>query len=121
MPAVAYRELVAGDAEEHSAAVRARVERARAVQRERFRDQSGIYANALMTARDLRTHRRVGEPVETLLRNAVNRLGLSARAYHRVLKIARTIADLAGAGELATAHVAEAIQYRSLDRRKVAA
>jgi magnesium chelatase family protein len=59
--------------------------------------------------------------VETLLRNAVNRLGLSARAYHRVLKIARTIADLAGAEELTPVHVGEAIQYRSLDRRRAAA
>jgi len=74
-----------------------------------------VYANAHMAARDLRKHCRLGEEVEALLRNAVNRFGLSARAYNRVLKIARTIADLAGAGELAAAHVAEAIQYRSLD------
>jgi magnesium chelatase family protein len=74
-----------------------------------------------MTARDLRRHCRLSEPVETLLRNAVNRLGLSARAYHRVLKIARTIADLAGADELTPVHVGEAIQYRSLDRRRAAA
>ena len=121
VPAVAYRELVAGEAEEPSAAIRARVEGAREVQRARFRGQPGVHANAHMTARDLRKHCRLGEEVETLLRTAVTRLGLSARAYNRVLKIARTIADLAGAGELATAHVAEAIQYRSLDRRKVAA
>ena len=80
-----------------------------------------MYANAHMTVRDLRKHCRRGEEVETLLRTAVPRLGLSARAYNRVLKIARTIADLAGGGELAAAHVAEAIQYRSLDRRKIAA
>jgi len=66
----------------------------------------------VLFARDLLRHCRLSEPVETLLRDAVNRLGLSARAYHRVLKIARPIADLAGAEELATAHVAEAIQYR---------
>ena len=64
---------------------------------------------------------RLSEPVERLLREAVARLGLSARAYHRVLKIARTIADLAGADALATTHVSEAIQYRSLDRRRAAA
>jgi magnesium chelatase family protein len=121
VPAVAYRDLTIGDGEESSAAIRARVERARTLQRERFRDQPGIHANAHMTARDLRRHCRLSEPVETLLRNAVTRLGLSARAYHRVLKIARTIADLAGAEELTPAHVGEAIQYRSLDRRRAAA
>jgi len=121
VPAVAYRDLVLTEAEEPSAAIRARVERAREIQRERFQGQRGVYANAHMTARDLRKHCRLGEEVETLLRNAVNRLGLSARAYHRVLKIARTIADLDGAAELAAAHVAEAIQYRSLDRRRVSA
>jgi magnesium chelatase family protein len=69
-----------------------------------------------MSARDLRRYCRLSEPVEGLLRNAITRLGLSARAYHRVLKIARTIADLAGVGELEPVHVSEAIQYRSLDR-----
>src|SRR5204863_4168648 len=63
----------------------------------------------------------VSEPVERLLREAVVRLGLSARAYHRVLKIGRTIADLGGADELSAAHVSEAIQYRSLDGRKATA
>jgi magnesium chelatase family protein len=70
-----------------------------------------------MGARDLRRHCRLSGPVESLLRDAVNRLGLSARAYHRVLKIARTIADLADAQDLEASHVAEAIQYRALDRR----
>jgi magnesium chelatase family protein len=74
-----------------------------------------------MAARDLRRYCPLAEPVERLLREAVARLGLSARAYHRVLKIGRTIADLAGADELATTHVSEAIQYRSLDRRRAAA
>ena len=74
-----------------------------------------------MAARDLRRHCRLTAAVEALLREAVNRLGLSARAYHRVLKIARTIADLARLRELTTVHVSEAIQYRSLDRRRVAA
>jgi magnesium chelatase family protein len=74
-----------------------------------------------MTTRDLRRHCALTEGVEQLLRDAVNRFGLSARGYHRILKIARTIADLAGADELASTHVREAIQYRSLDRRKAAA
>ena len=71
-----------------------------------------------MTTRDLRRHCRLTGSVESMLRQAVTRLALSARAYTRVLKIARTIADLAGAAELTTAHVSEAIQYRSLDRKK---
>jgi magnesium chelatase family protein len=121
VPPVAYRDLVAGPVEESSAAIRARVERARAVQRERFRGRAGLHANAHMAARDLRRHCRLSGPVETLLRDAVNRLGLSARAYHRVLKIARTIADLESSPDLTTAHVGEAIQYRSLDRRTAAA
>jgi magnesium chelatase family protein len=121
VPAVGYRELVGAGPEEPSAAIRARVERARASQRERFRHRPGLYANAHMAARDLRTHCRLTPAVELLLRDAVNRLGLSARAYHRVLKIARTIADLENATELSTAHVSEAIQYRSLDRRRAAA
>jgi len=120
VPAVAYRDLVGAPSEEPSAAIRARVERARVVQRERFRGRPGLHANAHMAARDLRRHCRTSGPVEALLRDAVNRLGLSARAYHRVLKIARTIADLEDSAELTTAHVGEAIQYRSLDRRRAA-
>lgn len=121
VPSVPYRDLVAAAAEESSEAVRERVERARLRQRERFRDRPGLHANAHMTARDLRRYCPLAEPVEGLLRDAVARLGLSARAYHRVVKIARTIADLAGTEDLSTDHVSEAIQYRSLDRRKAAA
>ena len=72
-----------------------------------------------MTARHLRRYCALGRRSEALLRQAVTRLGLSARAYHRILKIARTIADLDGADYLDTGHVSEAIQYRSLDRTKV--
>jgi magnesium chelatase family protein len=118
VPAVAYGDLVAHEGDETSAAIRARVEQARSVQRARFQGQRGVHANAHMTARDLRRYCRLTGPVESVLRQAVTRLGLSARAYHRVLKIARTIADLAGAAELTTAHVSEAIQYRSLDRKR---
>ncbi len=79
-----------------------------------------MYANAHMGAREIRRHCPISPPVERLLRDAANRLGLSARAYHRVLKIARTIADLAGEEDLSVAHVSEAIQYRTLDRRREA-
>ena len=121
VPAVPYGDLVAPEIEESSAAVRQRVELARMRQRERFRGRPGLHANAHMSARDLRRYCPLSESVERLLREAVGRLGLSARAYHRILKIGRTIADLAGADELSTTHVSEAIQYRSLDRRKAAA
>jgi magnesium chelatase family protein len=118
VPAVPYGELTGdGPGAEPSAAIRARVERARERQRARFRGEPGVYANAHMTARQVRRYCRLSPEVERLLRGAVERLGLSARAYHRVLKLARTIADLAAAEELGAAHVSEAIQYRSLDRR----
>jgi magnesium chelatase family protein len=121
VPTVPYRDLVGAGAEEPSSTVRQRVELARLRQRERFRECSGLHANAHMSARDLRRFCQLPEAVERLLREAVARLGLSARAYHRVIKIARTIADLSGAEELSTSHVSEAIQYRSLDRRRAAA
>ena len=117
VPAVKYRALAEQGGGETSEAVRERVDRARTVQRERFAQRPGIYANAHMAPRDIRTFCRVSDGAEALLRTAITRLGLSARAYHRILKIARTIADLDGAAELAPKHVSEAIQYRSLDRR----
>jgi magnesium chelatase family protein len=119
VPAVAYRDLASSVPEESSATLRARVEAARQRQRERFAGTPGLYANAHMTTREIRRFCRLTEPVELLLRRAVARLGLSARAYHRILKIARTIADLGGAAELEATHVGEAIQYRTLDRRRI--
>jgi magnesium chelatase family protein len=116
---VPYSEIAGEAPAEPSAAVRARVEAARARQRERFRGHRGLHANAHMSSREVRRHCRLGPELSLLLRRAVERLGLSARACHRVLKLARTIADLAAAEELAPAHVREAIQYRSLDRRTV--
>ena len=118
VPAVAYRDLASPTPEESSAAIRVRVELARLRQRDRFAGMPGLYANAHMTAREIRRFCRLTDPVELLLRQAVGRLGLSARAYHRILKIARTIADLAGAADIEVTHVGEAIQYRTLDRRR---
>jgi magnesium chelatase family protein len=116
VPAVPYRELSTDRSGESSAVIRARVNQARALQLERFARRPGIYANAHMAPRDLRAFCRVGDAADGLLRSAITRLRLSARAYHRILKIARTIADLAGAAEIQAAHVSEAVQYRSLDR-----
>ena len=73
-----------------------------------------------MAPRDIRAFCRISEGADTLLRTAITRLGLSARGYHRVLKIARTVADLDRAAELQPKHISEAIQYRSLDRRGIA-
>src|SRR5881396_3095755 len=119
VPAVKYRALADQGSGEPSEAVRERVDRARAAQRERFASRVGVYANAHMAARDIRTFCRVSDGADALLRTAITRLALSARAYHRILKIARTIADLEKTAELAPKHVSEAIQYRSLDRRGV--
>ena len=121
VPAVSYADLALPAPGSTSAEIRARVEAARRRQRARFAGRRGVYANAHMGPRDLRRYCRVGMSGESLLREAITRLGLSARAYHRVLKIARTIADLAGADDIDVPHVAEAIQYRALDRRRLAA
>lgn len=112
----AHTELSVDRSGEPSAAIRARVNRARAVQLARFADRDGLFANAHMAPEDLARYCRIGDAADALLKTAIHRLGLSARAYHRVLKIARTIADLAGAAQIATAHVSEAIQYRRFDR-----
>ena len=120
VPAVKYKALRGESGAEPSEAVRGRVDRARALQRERFAKRPGIYANAHMAPRDIRAHCRVSNGADALLKTAITRLGLSARAYHRILKIARTVADLDHAAALEPKHVSEAIQYRSLDRRGVA-
>lgn len=121
VPAIAWKDLAVREPGESTAAIRARVEAARDRQRRRFAGLAGTHANAHMGPREIRRHCQLDEPSEALLRSAITRLGLSARAYHRVLKLARTIADLAGEETLGVAHVAEAIQYRSLDRARQAA
>jgi magnesium chelatase family protein len=116
VPAARYRDLRERRPGEPSAVARERVAEARARQGRRFAGRPGVHANAHMKAREIREFCRLTETGESLLKAAISRLGLSARAYHRVLKIARTLADLEGADGIGTAHVAEAIQYRSLDR-----
>jgi magnesium chelatase family protein len=120
VPAVRYRDLADTRAGEPSSAIRERVARAREIQRARFEGRADIHANAHMAPRDLKEFCSVSEGSDALLRTAIARLGLSARAYHRVIKIGRTIADLEGGGDITTAHVSEAIQYRSLDRASAA-
>ncbi len=115
VPAVAFREIIARGAGESSAAIRCRVEAARERQLARFRGR-GIFANARMGPRDVRSFCVLGPEEEALLEAAVNALGFSARAYDRSLKVARTIADLAGEERISAAHLSEAIQYRAMDR-----
>ncbi len=115
VPSPPAGDLLHGQGGERSEEVRARVDAARELQRVRLGDAAA--ANGRMSAREVRLHCEIDGAGERLLRSAVHRLGLSARACHRVLKVARTIADLSGAERIGTAHLAEAIQYRSLDRR----
>ncbi len=100
---------------EPSARIRERVEKARKTQQERYRGK-GIGCNAELGVRELDTHCRVPQEAEVLLKMAIQELGFSARAYHKCLKVARTIADLEGKESIETAHVAESIHYRTLDR-----
>ncbi len=118
VPAVQYKELRGGAAAEGSAEIRARVMAARERQRAALPKAHGekIYANAQMTTRQIRAYCELGPDAERLLERAMQQQGLTARAHDRILKVARTIADLEGAEHLTVAHLAEAIQYRTLDR-----
>ena len=117
---VAFSELSSERRSEDSAAVRQRVVQARAVQQARFRTER-LHCNAQMSSQQLRAICRIDAAGQALLQKAMERLGLSARAYDRILKVARTIADLADSPDIRTEHLAEAIQYRSLDREGWAA
>lgn len=112
---VAFTELASERETEKSEAVRERVVRARQVQEQRYRG-TAMHGNAQISTQQLRKYCRVDAAGQALLQKAMERLGLSARAYDRILKVSRTIADLAGSPEIRTEHLAEAIQYRSLDR-----
>ncbi len=116
VPAVPHRALDTGEDPPQSQEVRLHVARCRELQRQRFRGCPGVHANGHMGPAQLRRWCRPSRAVAALLQRALDRLGLSARAYHRVLKVARTIADLDGSDALEPHHVAEAVQFRSLDR-----
>jgi magnesium chelatase family protein len=117
VPAVSFKELKKTAESESSNAIGKRVCKARGIQSERFR-QSKLYCNAQMGRRHIQRYCQINMASSTLLEAAIDRLGLSARAYNRILKIARTIADLEGKSKITVDHVSEAIQYRSLDRDK---
>jgi magnesium chelatase family protein len=117
VPAVKVEELSRKQDGERSEVIRERVEAARERQRRRFERNRDIFANAHMGSKALRHYCPLPTEGEDLLTTAINRLGLSARAYDRIIKVARTIADIAGSDTIQTPHLAEAIQYRSLDRQ----
>ena len=126
VPAVQYKELRGGVEGESSASIRERVLSARERQLARFhpvgeatttsRRQKPIYANAQMSSQQIRVFCELSSDAERLLERAMQQQGLSARAHDRILKVSRTIADLEGAQDIAVKHIAEAIQYRTLDR-----
>ncbi|HEV2388586.1 MAG TPA: YifB family Mg chelatase-like AAA ATPase [Candidatus Acidoferrales bacterium] len=116
VPAVRYKELRGSPAVEGSAEVRGRVMQARRIQLERFASERNVYANAQMPPKLIRKHCPISTEGERMLEAAMTKLGLSARAHDRVLKVARTIADLGGAADIEPKHLMEAVQYRSLDR-----
>ena len=118
VPAVPYKELAADRAGLPSADMRGVVVAARALQTERFKD-SGVHTNAGMTEKQVRAWGKLEGEAEAVVKSAVTELGFSARAYTRIRKVARTIADLEGAEQITADHAFEAIQYRSLDRNLV--
>ena len=115
VPSVNFKELSRDRSGDSSATVKERVDKARGTQAVRFKGTK-VFSNSRMNSRQVRKYCPVDEPSSALLEAAVERLGLSARAYTRVLKLARTIADLEGVAEIKSHHVSEAIQYRALDR-----
>jgi len=115
LPSIKYRELTDPKDAESSCAIKARVEKARGIQRKRFKSE-GIFYNAQMDTKMVKKYCRLDDQSQELLRLAMTELGLSARAYAKILKVARTIADLAGCEDIKTEHLSEAVQYRSLDR-----
>ena len=119
VPAVKYRDLASRDAGEPSREIKKRVDSARRTQLERFKGMK-IYSNAQMSNRHIKKFCQINETSQKLLETAIDTFGLSARAYTRILKVARTIADLEGHEDIHSSHLSEAIQYRTLDRNLIA-
>ena len=113
---VPFKDISKAQPGEPSAAIRERVVRARQIQEERFREHKGIHCNAQMTERLVHEYAEPDEAGLAMLRMAMEKLSLSARAYSRILKVARTIADLEGSEKVLSHHIAEAVGYRNLDR-----
>jgi magnesium chelatase family protein len=113
---VSFDEMTANRKTETSEEIRARVVKAREIQSVRFGDQENIYCNAMMPSNMVKDICQISDTGRALLKTAMERLGLSARAYDRILKVSRTVADLSASEGIQVEHLAEAIQYRSLDR-----
>lgn len=113
---VKYQKLEGEEQPESSKTIKERVNRARKVQQERYKD-SNIYSNSQLTPKLIEKYCKLNEESKKILQNAFERLGLSARAYGRILKVARTIADLDESENIEKNHIVEAIQYRSLDKK----
>lgn len=113
---VNFNELSSERLSEKSESIRKRVTEARDIQLKRFENKADVFCNAQMSPNMVRNICRINESGQALLKQAMEKLGLSARAYDRILKVSRTIADLAGSEEIELEHLAEAIHYRSLDR-----
>jgi magnesium chelatase family protein len=116
VPAVEYRDVASERPEEGSAAIRDRIVCARECQQRRFQNEPKINCNARMATRQLKEHCKLSNDSQELIRIAMSELNLSARAYDRILKVSRTIADLDGKTGISPEHVSEAIQYRTFDR-----
>ena len=116
VPTVKYSELESSEKAESSAVIRERVNRARSIQLERYKNEK-IFSNASLSAASLDVYCPLDENCKTLLRNVFEKLGLSARAHSRIIKVARTIADLDASENIKPNHIAEAIRYRSLDKK----
>ncbi len=116
IPSITYTDLSSKKDGEPSEKIRERIEKARKIQLERFKNESGIYFNAYMKQKHIKNYVKISPDGENLLKNAMENLNLSARAYTRILKLSRTIADLDESKEIKPHHIAEAIQYRALDR-----
>jgi len=119
VPSVRYKDLSSKESGESSEKVREHVVSARAIQSMRFRTRQGMFANADMQSREIREFCKLDAAGEELLKMAITKLGLSARAYDRILKVGRTIADRAMVADIRAEHIGEAIQYRSLDRNSL--
>ena len=117
VPALTYDELSQKTSGQDSASLRKEVSRAREIQLSRFKSDRKLFCNAHMESRHIRKYCELNEDCQGLLKNAIEKLGLSARAYDRILKVARTVADIEGKEFIESAHISEAIQYRSLDRK----
>lgn len=116
MAEVGYSDITSKSAGESSAAIRARVDAARSIQRQRYKDE-GIISNSQLTSRLVKKYCKMEEKAENLMKQAYTRLNFSARAYNRIMKVARTIADLDGSDIITAVHMAEAIQYRTVDKK----